>query len=66
MCFENDELWSMDDNSFIEFAINEMKKLKLIKNEDIISTNIIKIKKLIRLTREFIMNFLKLENSRIK
>ena len=45
MCFENDELWSMDDNSFIEFAINEMKKLKLIKDEDIISTNIVKIKK---------------------
>ena len=45
MCFENDELWSMDNNSFIEFAIDEMKKLKLIKDEDIISTNIVKIKK---------------------
>lgn len=45
MCFENDELWSMDDNSFIGFAIDEMKKLKLIKEDDIISTNIVKIKK---------------------
>lgn len=45
MCFENDELWSMDDDSFIGFAIDEMKKLKLIKEDDIISTNIVKIKK---------------------
>ena len=45
MCFENDELWNMDNNNFIEFAIDEMKKLKLIKDEDIISTNIVKIKK---------------------
>lgn len=45
MCFENDELWSMSDDEFIKFAIGEMKSLKLIKDEDIVSSNIVKIKK---------------------
>lgn len=45
MCFENDELWSMSDDDFIKFAINEMKLLKLIKDEDIVSSNIVRIKK---------------------
>ncbi|CRF35170.1 hypothetical protein BRSU_2478 [Brachyspira suanatina] len=45
MCFENDELWSMSDDEFIKFAICEMKSLKLIKDEDIVSSNIVRIKK---------------------
>ncbi|WP_242002816.1 hypothetical protein [Brachyspira aalborgi] len=45
MCFENDELWSMKEDDFIKFTIDEMKKLKLIKDEDVISSNIIKMKK---------------------
>lgn len=45
MCFENDELWSMKEDDFINFTIDEMKKLKLIKDEDVISSNIIKMKK---------------------
>ena len=45
MCFENDELWSMSDDEFIKFAIDEMKSLKLIKDEDVVSSNIVKIKK---------------------
>ena len=45
MCFENDELWSKSDNDFIKFAVEEMKSLKLIKDEDIVSSNIVRIKK---------------------
>ncbi|KLI23080.1 NAD(P)/FAD-dependent oxidoreductase [Brachyspira hyodysenteriae] len=45
MCFEDDELWSMSDNDFIKFAVEEMKSLKLIKDEYIVSSNIVKIKK---------------------
>ena len=35
----------MSDDEFIKFAIGEMKSLKLIKDEDIVSSNIVKIKK---------------------
>ena len=45
MCFENDELWSMSDDEFMKFAVGEMKSLKLIKDDDVISSNIVKIKK---------------------
>ena len=45
MCFETDNLWLMDEKDLIRFTIDEMKKLKLIKDDYVISSNIIKMKK---------------------
>jgi protoporphyrinogen oxidase len=45
-CNENDELWSMDQDSFIDMASSEMQKLGFIKNRsDIVDKVQIKIKK---------------------
>jgi len=33
---EGDDLWSMDEKSFIEFAINELVKIQIIDREDIL------------------------------
>ena len=45
MCFEHDVLWAMSDDEFMEFAINEMKALGFIQDSDVISSNIVRIKK---------------------
>lgn len=44
-CNENDSLWNMDKNKFIQFAIDEMVKIDLIKNDDVIDSTQIKVKK---------------------
>lgn len=43
---ENDDLWNMKDNDFVQFAISEMEKLGLIDSiDDVIDTHVEKIKK---------------------
>jgi protoporphyrinogen oxidase len=43
---EGDEFWTMEDNDFSDFAINEMIKLELIDGkEDVIDTHIERVKK---------------------
>lgn len=44
-CNEDDELWAMKKEEFIEFAILEMTKLNLIKKENILDSIQIKVKK---------------------
>lgn len=44
-CSEGDELWSMDDPSFIEFAKTELEKIGVIKKEDVLDSVRIKVKK---------------------
>lgn len=44
-CNEGDELWSMKDEEFINYAINELKKIEIVHREDILDSNIIKVKK---------------------
>ncbi len=44
-CNEGDELWSKPDNKFIEFAIDELVKIDIIKREDVLDSTIVRIKK---------------------
>lgn len=42
---EGDELWNMDDKSFIDFAISELEKIKIVKKENVLDTCRLKVKK---------------------
>lgn len=44
-CTEGDKFWNMTDEEFIELAINELIKIKVISKEDIIDSTRIKVKK---------------------
>ena len=44
-CNEGDELWSMTDNDFIEMAINELVKIKIIDKNAVCDSVRIKVKK---------------------
>ena len=44
-CNENDEMWSMNEESFINFAIDELCKINIINKEDVLDSTIIKVKK---------------------
>ena len=44
-CNEGDELWSMSDEDFIEFAKNELAKIDVIDVNDVIDATRIKVKK---------------------
>ena len=42
---EGDELWSMKEDEFINFAIKELVKIDIIKKEDVIDSCMLKVKK---------------------
>ena len=44
-CNENDDLWNMSPEKFIEFASNELEKIGVIKKENIIDSFTTKVKK---------------------
>lgn len=44
-CSEGDELWSMDKESFIKMAIDELVKIDVIEKEDVLDSCQVKIKK---------------------
>ncbi len=44
-CNENDELWEMKKEDFINFAISELEKLSLIKKENVLDSIQLKVKK---------------------
>ena len=44
-CTENDELWNMDDEAFIQMAVNELLKIDIIEPDAVIDATRIKIKK---------------------
>lgn len=44
-CTEGDELWSMSDNDFIEFAKREIELIGIAKIEDITDAHIVRVKK---------------------
>lgn len=44
-CNEGDDLWSMDDKAFIDFAIDELAKIDVIDKEDVLDATRIKVKK---------------------
>lgn len=44
-CTEGDELWSMKNEEFINYAINELEKIEIVHREDVLDSTIIKVKK---------------------
>lgn len=44
-CNEGDELWSMSDEAFIDFAIGELVKIDVIDRSDVIDSTRIRVKK---------------------
>jgi protoporphyrinogen oxidase len=44
-CNENDELWSMQEKEFIDFAIEELTEINVINKEDVLDSTQIKIPK---------------------
>ena len=44
-CNENDEYWNMSDEEFIKFATEELKKMNIIKKEDVLDSHREKVKK---------------------
>lgn len=44
-CNKGDDLWEMEDNQFIQFAIEELHKIDIINKEDVIDSTIIKVPK---------------------
>ena len=44
-CNENDNLWNMNKEELINFAINELTDMNIINEEDVIDTHIEKVKK---------------------
>lgn len=44
-CNEGDELWNMNDDDFIHFAISELEKINVIKSEDVLDGTVIRVPK---------------------
>ena len=44
-CNEDDELWNMDNDTFIKFAINELDSIDIIDKMDVIDSTIIRVPK---------------------
>ena len=44
-CYEGDDLWSMEDEDFKEFAINELNKIGIIDREDVEDSTILRMQK---------------------
>ena len=44
-CNENDDKWKMDDDKFIEYAIDELVKINIIDKEDVLDSHLERVKK---------------------
>jgi len=44
-CSEGDELWTMDDDKFIQMAISEVDKIGIIKKESVLKSTLVRQKK---------------------
>jgi protoporphyrinogen oxidase len=44
-CRENDELWSMDKDSFVDFAAHELEKIGLIDKADVLDGTLVRVPK---------------------
>jgi protoporphyrinogen oxidase len=44
-CSKDDELWSMNDGRFVDFAVAELEKIGLIDREDVIDGNLVRVPK---------------------
>ncbi len=44
-CREGDELWSMEDGPFIDFAADELEKIDLIERQDVLDGTVVRVPK---------------------
>jgi protoporphyrinogen oxidase len=44
-CSKDDDLWSMNDGSFVDFAVAELEKIGLIDRQDVIDGNLVRVPK---------------------
>jgi protoporphyrinogen oxidase len=44
-CNQDDDLWSMNDGRFVDFAVSELEKIGLIDREDVIDGNLVRVAK---------------------
>ena len=44
-CAEGDELWSMNDEKFIDFAAGELEKLRLVDRNDVLDGTVVRVPK---------------------
>jgi protoporphyrinogen oxidase len=44
-CDENDDLWSMDEEAFLEFAVAELEQIGIVEKSDVIDTTLLKVPK---------------------
>jgi protoporphyrinogen oxidase len=44
-CSKNDDLWSMNDGRFVDFAVAELEKIGLIDREDVIDGTLVRVPK---------------------
>jgi protoporphyrinogen oxidase len=44
-CSKGDDLWSMNDGRFVDFAVAELQKIGLIDREDVIDGNLVRVPK---------------------
>jgi protoporphyrinogen oxidase len=44
-CSKDDDLWSMNDRRFIDFAVSELEKIGLIHREDVIDGSLVRVPK---------------------
>jgi len=44
-CNEGDDLWSMSDDKFIDFAVNELSKIEIVNKKDVIDSMVLRVEK---------------------
>jgi protoporphyrinogen oxidase len=44
-CSKDDDLWSMDDGKFVDFAVAELEKIGLIDRKDVLDGNLVRVPK---------------------
>jgi protoporphyrinogen oxidase len=44
-CSKDDDLWSMNDGRFVDFAVAELEKIGLIDREDVLDANLVRVPK---------------------
>jgi protoporphyrinogen oxidase len=44
-CSQDDDLWSMSDGRFVDFAVSELEKIGLIHRKDVIDANLVRVPK---------------------
>jgi protoporphyrinogen oxidase len=44
-CSKDDDLWSMNDGRFVDFAVAELEKIGLIDRDDVIDANLVRVPK---------------------